>query len=319
MREDPGVAADDIERAVRRALAALRKGTDIVEAVEAENLTAEDWLRVRARLGKSLASLHRATDGINKRLEMPGARERILRYLRLRLGEIVDKDELAGVAGIHEWARRVRELRVEHGWPISSAMTRDDLKMGQYVLEAEAPNEQLAADWRIAKSIRNLRAGGRGASGKTRMLEYLKAIFPRSADKEQLAYVAHGTQDRPRRLRELAEEGWRVISSLDDPALAPGSYRLDGLDQLPQRAREPIKLRHRVFERDNFQCKDCGRTPRKEKVQLQAHHLVPVTEGGKNDPDNLVTLCSDCHAGRHSIAHGKARDELLNPSAEGAY
>lgn len=42
----------------------------------------------------------------------PGsARTRIRDYLESRAGEIVSADELAEVAGIHAWARRIRELR----------------------------------------------------------------------------------------------------------------------------------------------------------------------------------------------------------------
>jgi biotin operon repressor len=43
----------------------------------------------------------------------PGAKTRIRRYLEERVGEVVYGEELAAVAGISEWARRVRELREE--------------------------------------------------------------------------------------------------------------------------------------------------------------------------------------------------------------
>ena len=62
-----------------------------------------------------------------------------MRYLLVTRGKIVDKEELSGVSGIYEWARRIRELRMEEGWPISSSENRSDLKPGQYVLEASAP------------------------------------------------------------------------------------------------------------------------------------------------------------------------------------
>jgi biotin operon repressor len=41
----------------------------------------------------------------------PGAKKRIRRYLEERVGQVVYGEELAAVAGISEWARRVRELR----------------------------------------------------------------------------------------------------------------------------------------------------------------------------------------------------------------
>ena len=43
----------------------------------------------------------------------PGAKSRIRRYLEERVGQVVYGEEIAAVAGISEWARRVRELREE--------------------------------------------------------------------------------------------------------------------------------------------------------------------------------------------------------------
>lgn len=65
------------------------------------------------------------------------ARQRILDYFISRgVGVVIDKSELIQVAQISDWARRVRELRDEFGWKISSFNDRNDLKPGQYVLES---------------------------------------------------------------------------------------------------------------------------------------------------------------------------------------
>lgn len=300
----------------RRNIAAAEEA---LAAIDPAELDSDSWLAVRAEIGRKLAAADHASNRVSEILGMSSAQGRLLAYFRNHVGDVLGKDELAGVAGIHEWARRVRELRKEHGWPIASGETRDDLSPGQYVLERDEADAALAGDWRTANQIRRLKAGGRPASGKSRILEFLKAIYPRSADKEQLAYVAPDVHDRPRRLRELAEEGWQVVSSVDDSRLAPGEYRLDSLEQAPARTRQAIKIRHQVFERDGFVCVDCGRAPRKDRVQLQAHHVVSVSKGGTNDDGNLVTLCTDCHAGRHAIEPSKVEDELLNPAAEPRY
>src|SRR4051812_39299084 len=48
-----------------------------------------------------------------------GAAPRILAYLKDHVGEVVSGEELRAASGfIGEWARRVRELNVEHGWDI---------------------------------------------------------------------------------------------------------------------------------------------------------------------------------------------------------
>lgn len=71
-----------------------------------------------------------------------------------------------------------------------------------------------------------------------------------------------------------------------------------------------------MLDRDGFKCVDCGRSPDKDGVTLQVHHKKMVKDGGTNDFDNLVTLCADDHAGRHAVAGGRTRDELLDPATE---
>ena len=63
-----------------------------------------------------------------------GARGRLRRFFESRVGQIVDKAELAKVAGIHEWARRVRELREKEGLQILSHNDRADLKPGPIIM-----------------------------------------------------------------------------------------------------------------------------------------------------------------------------------------
>lgn len=54
------------------------------------------------------------------------------------------------------------------------------------------------------------------------------------------------------------------------------------------------KVRLDVLERDNYKCIDCGRDE-----DLHVHHIIHKSDGGTNDPNNLVTLCKWCHAERH--------------------
>lgn len=65
--------------------------------------------------------------------------DKVLEYLRENVGQIVTGEELRYVAGNKtEWARRVRELRTEFGWPIATKSTgRPDLPVGAYTLEAD--------------------------------------------------------------------------------------------------------------------------------------------------------------------------------------
>ena len=36
--------------------------------------------------------------------------------------------------------------------------------------------------------------------------------------------------------------------------------------------------------------------------RLQVHHVIPASEGGPTDPENLVTLCWHHH---HTVIHGR--------------
>lgn len=55
------------------------------------------------------------------------------------------------------------------------------------------------------------------------------------------------------------------------------------------------KQRKAIYRRDGYQCALCGSTR-----YLQLHHCIPRGKGGKDTDQNLITLCSDCHA----LAHG---------------
>ena len=64
--------------------------------------------------------------------------------------------------------------------------------------------------------------------------------------------------------------------------------------------RQPIprELRHKVFQRDGYRCRECGAS--KEETSLEIDHIVPVARGGKNDIDNLQTLCRECNRMKHT-------------------
>ena len=64
------------------------------------------------------------------------AKDRIAEYLRAHVGQIVTAKQLQEVAQpVSEWARRVRELRDEEGWPIVTNHDSAALRPGEYILE----------------------------------------------------------------------------------------------------------------------------------------------------------------------------------------
>lgn len=69
------------------------------------------------------------------------ARQRILELFLSQVGKKVSKEQIAQVAGISEWARRVRELRDEFGYKLHSHKDLPkQLKPGEYILQDKTPN-----------------------------------------------------------------------------------------------------------------------------------------------------------------------------------
>ena len=56
------------------------------------------------------------------------------------------------------------------------------------------------------------------------------------------------------------------------------------------------RLRFEIFKRDQFTCRYCGRRP--PDVVLEVDHIHPVSLGGLDTEDNLVTACGDCNRGK---------------------
>lgn len=72
-------------------------------------------------------------------------------------------------------------------------------------------------------------------------------------------------------------------------------------NQLSARAgRQPLprKLRHLVFQRDGYRCRECGAT--NKQTRLHVDHIKPVAKGGTNDISNLQTLCEECNMAKYT-------------------
>lgn len=58
--------------------------------------------------------------------------------------------------------------------------------------------------------------------------------------------------------------------------------------------------RIRVFRRDGFSCRYCGRKP--PQVKLVLDHIVPASRGGADREDNFATACTECNSGKSASA-----------------
>ncbi len=226
--------------------------------------------------------------------------DRVLQYLLRRVGKPVPRSELARVAGIAEWARRVRELRVEHGWPIVA------LQGGRaYLLRKQRPSLKAAADWRELDRIRRSRA-----STSDKLLRLLKYRLRQPVPRAEVAYVA-GLREAQRRLRELDEKGWQIRSERQDVSLHGGAYMLVSLRRVKSQFRVPLKARE-AYLRKHPRCRTCGAKIGDKGRWLEVDHIKPVEQHRKSklDPNrdaNLQTLCNVCHAGKTARERASAR------------
>jgi hypothetical protein len=60
------------------------------------------------------------------------------------------------------------------------------------------------------------------------------------------------------------------------------------------------RTRFEVLRRDEFTCQYCGE--KAPDVVLNVDHVMPVSLGGSDKPDNLLTACKSCNTGKSSIA-----------------
>jgi 5-methylcytosine-specific restriction endonuclease McrA len=62
------------------------------------------------------------------------------------------------------------------------------------------------------------------------------------------------------------------------------------------------RLRFVVMRRDNFKCKNCGRSPATDPtIILHVDHIKAWANGGETVLENLQTLCSKCNIGKSNL------------------
>lgn len=280
--------------------------------------------RVKALI-PSFTQLRKLGISLMPDLVTASARDRILAYFQKFPQTVIDGDELMVVSGIGEWARRVRELRVEYGWLINSGATFKDMgeelessqdsmgladlattlgidprrmKTSQYVLMSAVQDREAALRWNVLNDIRRSKI-----SVKEKILQFLRHSVGNPVIGEELRYLANDRSEWARRVRELrTEEGWPVVSQQSGrPDLPVGVYLLERDQQAQVHDRQiPDPVRVAVLMRDKFACRKCGwrredANPADPRRFLELHHLKEHKNKGANTIDNLITLCNVDH------------------------
>lgn len=289
-------ASDGIARRLRNAADQL--ASLATKVANGRKVQRDEFAELRATLQSSEIELFGPK---RKSRRGEGAITHLRDYFLQHVGETIPGEVLREISGIQEWARRVRELRVEHGYEIS------ELGNSTYRLESPEPNLERAAQWRLANDIRT-----QGGSAIGRIEEFLSQSVGKVVSREQIDYVAR-IKEGSRRIRELRDEyGWPINSHVDEPQLQPGQYRLvsAALEDRRDTAQRlyPEDLRHQVFSRDDFTCQRCRRdrsaaeAAGDSRFYLEVHHASALADelsrlslDELNSINNLVTLCHACH------------------------
>jgi len=241
------------------------------------------------------------------------ARDRILHYFEKYPAVIISGDELLVVSGIQEYARRVRELKVQFGWSIVSGLTAkqmaeenefllpniDVTTMGpsDYVLLSVVQDRDAAHRWNLANEIRR-----ENISVRDKILKFLRKNVGQKVTGEELKYLAKDRSEWARRVRELRTEyGWPVVTqNTGRPDLEVGVYLLEADRQSPEHDRHiPDQVKRGVLRRDGYKCTVCNWSHsewnRSDPRHLELHHKKHHAKGGDNTEGNLISVCTVCH------------------------
>lgn len=147
----------------------------------------------------------------------------------------------------------------------------------------------------------------------------LRAFFEANVGKvltsRQLREAAGDITEWARRVRELRdEEGMQILTHNDRADLKPNEYLLETLARRPVIARGiGAKLRRRILTRNGFTCQVCGAEAGQEsgcepgkKCRLQIDHIIPISQGGKDEEGNLRAVC---------VYYNKDKADVIRPAS----
>jgi hypothetical protein len=146
----------------------------------------------------------------------------------------------------------------------------------------------------------------KNSGSKARILKFFLANVGRVLDAREIRAASGGASEWARRVRELRnEEGYQILTHRDRADLKPGQYLLETTARRPVFRRGVSKeLRAWVLERNGYTCQMCGCAAGDpdplnpdRTVRLTIGHIVDKSKGGKDEPNNLRAVCTNCNEG----------------------
>ena len=98
----------------------------------------------------------------------------------------------------------------------------------------------------------------------------------------------------------LVETAQFDIHKISNPKVSRFTYQKG-------RQKDFYNVKAYILHRDSYACQYC----KANKVALHVHHIKFRSEGGSDTPDNLITLCHQCHDSLHAKKSNKTISEKL--------
>jgi len=160
-----------------------------------------------------------------------------------------------------------------------------------------------------------------GTGSRAKILRFLLANIGTVVNSDQIREASGNASEWARRLRELRDEfGYQILSNKDRRELKPGQYLLEVDIRIPVLPRTISRqTRAFVLERNGYTCQMCGLAASDPdpyhpalKVRLTIGHIIDKSKGGKDTPENLRAICTNCNEGLQNTSPPKPdRIELL--------
>src|SRR2546428_8916460 len=122
------------------------------------------------------------------------------------------------------------------------------------------------------------------------------------------------------RKAEIVEAEAPVVSSERLAIPRRAVIRLVKSVDAPRRFRRQVTNTF-LFARDNYRCQFCGRTQQelRHRECLTRDHLVPLSRGGTNGWNNVLTACSSCNTRKGNLLPEEAGMQPLPPPFESPF
>ena len=208
--------------------------------------------------------------------------------------------------------RLLYEPKTQHVQPVTLGVDAGSKHVG---FSASTEREELFSGEMMLRDDVPKKMAGRRQARRTRRsrLRYREPRFDNRTRKNSWLTPTMETKIRSHEnaIRDIASilPVSKVIietAAFDIQKIKNASIQGKAYQQGAQLGYENVKLY--VKSRDDYTCQTCG-----SHKNLQVHHIIQRKDGGSDRPDNLITLCENCHQKHHN---GNPLD-ILEPKDKG--